>query len=103
MPEENTAVIIQFDIEKIDIHKLLEIEKLFQEIGITFDTGAGCGSRDWQWDFSLSGPVKVSQIENDETKEEKEPFDPCPECGAHLGHGPGGGAKCTKCDYWFCY
>jgi tRNA(Ile2) C34 agmatinyltransferase TiaS len=29
--------------------------------------------------------------------------DPCPECGTQLKTQPGGGVKCPKCDYWFCY
>ena len=27
----------------------------------------------------------------------------CPECGAPLKDGKGGGVKCTKCRWWFCY
>ncbi len=31
--------------------------------------------------------------------------DPCPRCGAQLKSNfySGGGVKCTKCSYWFCY
>ena len=39
---------------------LREIENRLREMGIHFDTGMGGGGRDWEWDFSLSGPVKVS-------------------------------------------
>lgn len=38
---------------------LYEIEKKLRELGITFDTGAGFGGRDWEWDWSLKGPVRV--------------------------------------------
>lgn len=38
---------------------LSEIERKLFEIGITFDTGAGCGKRHWEWDWSLKGPIKV--------------------------------------------
>lgn len=27
----------------------------------------------------------------------------CPECQAELLHPSGGGVKCSKCSYWFCY
>lgn len=27
----------------------------------------------------------------------------CPECGGVLKYPSGGGVKCTKCPYWFCY
>lgn len=36
-----------------------EAEKKFREMGISFDTGMGCGGRDWEWDYSLSGPISV--------------------------------------------
>jgi hypothetical protein len=55
-------VLIQFDMTKLDkdkLDKLFQIELLFHEMGITFDTGAGFGGRDWEWDWSLKGPVKV--------------------------------------------
>lgn len=53
-------VLIQFDLSKVDLKKIFEIEKKLLEIGISFDTGAGCGFRDWEWDWSLKGPVKVT-------------------------------------------
>ena len=28
-------------------------------MGIHFDTGAGCGNRDWEWDWSLRGPIEI--------------------------------------------
>ena len=36
-----------------------ECEKLMREVGITFDTGVGSDGRDWEWDWSLSGPISV--------------------------------------------
>jgi hypothetical protein len=36
-----------------------EIEKQMREVGITFDTGIGFNGRDWEWDYSLSGPISV--------------------------------------------
>lgn len=53
-------ILIQFDLSKIDVQKLFQVEKLLSEMGITFDTGAGFGYRDWEWDWSLEGPVKVT-------------------------------------------
>lgn len=57
-------VLIQFDLSKVPIEKLFEIEKLLHEIGVNFDTGAGFGYRDWQWDWSLKGPVRVKYLGN---------------------------------------
>lgn len=37
-----------------------EVEKLMREVGISFDTGMGFGGRDWEWDYSLSGPISVT-------------------------------------------
>lgn len=64
-PEDDMFVAevgISFDLSKLtqkQFDKLYKIEKLFHEIGISFDTGIGFGFRDWEWDWSLSGPVKV--------------------------------------------
>lgn len=66
MPE--CQVSIQFDIEKLGgegLDKLFKIEKLFRELGINFDTGGGMGARDWEWDFSLTGPVKVYLVDDE--------------------------------------
>jgi len=60
------GVIISFDMEALGqdgLKTLFEIEKKLQEIGITFDTGAGFGKRDWQWDYSLEGPVEINIVD----------------------------------------
>lgn len=36
-----------------------EAEKVFHEMGISFDTGMGPDGRDWEWDWSLKGPISV--------------------------------------------
>lgn len=36
-----------------------EIERTFREMGITFDKGMGFDGRDWEWDYSLKGPISV--------------------------------------------
>ncbi len=36
-----------------------EIERTFREMGIEFDTGMGLDGRDWEWDWSLKGPISV--------------------------------------------
>lgn len=36
-----------------------EVEKHFAECGITFDKGLGPNGRDWEWDWSLRGPISV--------------------------------------------
>lgn len=52
-------VLINFDLSKIPMGKIMELEKLLHEMGINFDTGTDFRSRDWEWDWSLSGPVNV--------------------------------------------
>ena len=37
-----------------------EAQKLFGKMGIGFDTGSGFHGRDWEWDWSLSGPISVT-------------------------------------------
>jgi hypothetical protein len=54
--------LVQIDVENFtdeDREKLFQIEKLFLELGISFDTGLGFKKRDWEWDWSLQGPIKV--------------------------------------------
>lgn len=38
---------------------LHDCERALRSMGIGFDTGMGCGGRDWEWDWSLSGPISV--------------------------------------------
>jgi len=52
-------VLINFDLSKIPLKKIFELEKLLSEIGITFDTESDFKSRNWEWDWSLSGPINV--------------------------------------------
>ena len=52
-------VLINFDLSKIAPGKVFELEKLLREMGINFDAGTDFKSRDWEWDWSLSGPVNV--------------------------------------------
>ena len=49
------------DFSKKDFAKLFQIQSLLSEIGVSFDTGFDFGTkgRDWEWDWSLKGPVKV--------------------------------------------
>lgn len=37
----------------------VEIEKIFSEMGIGFDKGLGLDGRDWEWDWSLQGPISI--------------------------------------------
>ena len=36
-----------------------QIQNQLSEVGITFDVGQGCDGRDWEWDWSLQGPISV--------------------------------------------
>ena len=52
---------IEFDLNKIKLEKLHQIETLLAEVGITFDVGIDISDniRDWEFDWSLKGPIKV--------------------------------------------
>jgi len=50
---------IEFDRSQVDLDKLFKVEELLREMGLHFDTGASSDVRDWEWDWSLKGPVKV--------------------------------------------
>jgi len=66
---------VSFDLEKLGdegLAALFEIEQKFLEIGVSFDTGAGFGRRDWEWDFSLKGPIKITLLEREKSIEEKD-------------------------------
>lgn len=39
--------------------RMAEVEAALLEAGIKFDRGIGLGGRDWEWDWSLSGPISV--------------------------------------------
>lgn len=43
----------------LDRGHLAEIERALAEIGIEFDKGVGLGGRDWEWDWSLRGPIEI--------------------------------------------
>ncbi len=38
---------------------LPDIKDKLHDIGIDFDTGLGVEGRDWEWDWSLRGPISV--------------------------------------------
>lgn len=38
---------------------LYEIEQRLYALGLSFDRGAGFEGRDWEWDWSLRGPISV--------------------------------------------
>lgn len=56
---QQVEVGIHFDLARVELKDILEIERLLSKNNIHFDTGAGCGNRDWEWDYSLDGPVVV--------------------------------------------
>ena len=52
------AVLAQ-GVAALDRGRLAEIERSLAEIGIEFDKGAGPEGRDWEWDWSLRGPIEI--------------------------------------------
>jgi hypothetical protein len=49
---------------------LAAVEREIRKLDIGFDTGASADGRDWEWDWSLSGPVTVT-FKSRATKPEK--------------------------------
>lgn len=45
---------------QLNVSYVSEAESMLRRAGIKFDTGTGFGGRDWEFDWSLSGPVHVS-------------------------------------------
>lgn len=38
---------------------IYDIQSRLSNMGITFDTSCGLDGRDWEWDWSLSGPISI--------------------------------------------
>ena len=43
-----------------DIETLWRAEVALRQLGLSFDCGTGHNGRDWEWDYSLRGPVKLA-------------------------------------------
>ncbi|MHA1815235.1 MAG: hypothetical protein ACTSX1_04465 [Candidatus Heimdallarchaeaceae archaeon] len=70
--------LVQLDLSKIPMEKIMAIEDALHAAGIHFDTGAGFGCRDWEWDYSLQGPIKIyfkRFVEGGDQVEEENPDD----------------------------
>lgn len=46
-------------LRKLSSGALAEMERALGNLGIGFDRGMGCDGRDWEWDWSLSGPISI--------------------------------------------
>jgi hypothetical protein len=54
--------------------RLAEIEHALFDAGIDFDRGVGMGGRNWEWDWSLRGPISVTFVgraKNPERRKER--------------------------------
>lgn len=49
-----------------------QIENQLRLLGIEFDTGQGCAGRDWEWDWSLKGPIHISFVGRAKKPERRE-------------------------------
>ncbi len=68
MEKKEYYVTVQFDLSKVDLQDIFEIERRLAKLGIHFDTGAGFGMRDWELDWSLTGPMSVKVREKEENE-----------------------------------
>jgi hypothetical protein len=57
--EKKYSVTVQFDLSKVELNDIFDIERRLAKLGIHFDTGAGGGYRDWELDWSIIGPMSV--------------------------------------------
>jgi hypothetical protein len=51
-----------------------EITAALREAGIEFDRGVGCDGYDWEWDWSLKGPISIrfrSKAQKPELRKER--------------------------------
>lgn len=51
--------------DEAQLKKLWATEQALRDLGIGFDTGTAMGScmrRDWEWDWSLRGPISLRYI-----------------------------------------
>ena len=56
MKYKSNEVLIQFcNKTKKQLEHLFRAEKELRKAGVDFDTGYGCGCRDWEFDWSLKG------------------------------------------------
>lgn len=58
---------IHFDLSKVTMDELWNIETKLRRRGVSFDTGctlAPNGPREWHTDWSLEGPMSVEDITN---------------------------------------
>lgn len=66
IPDQEVYIHIEFDLDELtedQVEALFLIENLFtHKLKVTFDTGCDGKTRDWEWDESLSGPIKIYLI-----------------------------------------
>ncbi len=54
-----------------DIAKIFQVEEKFHDLGIEFDAAYGYGLRDWEWDWSLSGPISIKFVRRSKNKDQR--------------------------------
>ena len=54
-PVHNAHVHIHIPAKGLQLEALFQAEALLRQAGVSFDTGYGCGGRDWEFDWSLKG------------------------------------------------
>ena len=52
-------VLVRIDMSKVSSEKIEAIEDALHAADIHFDRGTDFKSRDWEWDWSLKGPIKI--------------------------------------------
>jgi hypothetical protein len=50
---------LQAALAELDSSPLADTEAALSRLGVGFDKGMGPDGRDWEWDYSLRGPISV--------------------------------------------
>lgn len=83
--DDELDVLIRFSEDPLNQHDpmkglenggLAEIEQQLRHMGIEFDKGQGFGGRDWEWDWSLKGPISIKFRAKAKKPENRAPVKP---------------------------
>lgn len=71
IPVHNADVLIHIPAKGLQLEALFQAESFLRQAGVSFDTGYGCGGRDWNFDWSLKGAyVKLRKTLTDQEQVE---------------------------------
>lgn len=60
-------------LRQLNTGRMAEIEAMLNEIGVEFDRGRGLHGTDWEFDWSLRGPINVRFLGRAKHREKRQP------------------------------